>query len=188
MAVAELLGIGSRFVTDSGQAFPCVLPGHEERHPSASLFRRDDGLFVYHDWHCKGDKEFYYLAEVYASQRGGRTVCLSRSELPTWQLRLLVDTGFAEPVAVDIRCLPEGTSRIVRTVYDGFVLLLGCRWLHTPGLPTPYTWRFAARWCGVSERHAGEAISELEKLGIIRVAGYHPGLGRPMRLFLPSDL
>ena len=188
LATAELLGIGEHYVNDSGQAFACVLPGHKDLHPSASLYRRSDGLFVYHDWHCKGQKEFYYLAEVYASQCCGTIVCLGRSELPTWQLRLLVDTGFAEPAPVHIRCLPEGASRVVQTVYHGFVRLLGCKWLHTPGLPTPYTWRFAARWCGVSERHAGASIQELLRLDIIRIVGHHRGTGRPMALFLPSDL
>jgi hypothetical protein len=69
----------------------------------------------------------------------------------------------------------------VSKVFEGFLLLLGCKWLRTPGAPTPFAWRFAADWCHISERHSGESIQWLLREGYIRQVGKHGGT----TLFLP---
>lgn len=188
IAVARKLGIDPKHATPSGigTAFKCILPGHNDNHPSASLYRRDDGMIVYHDWHMKSVKEWYYLAEVYASQAYNHCVELSSPGLATWQLRMLVDTGFIEPADVNLPPLPLESKQSVKCVYDGFKLLLGCKWLYSPGDPTPFSWRFASAWCGISERHAGEAIKELLRCRVIRVAGKDRVQGHDLTLFLPG--
>src|SRR5688500_15270478 len=47
----------------------------------------------------------------------------------------------------------------------------------------PFTWRFVAAWCGVSETTAGQATRELLALDVIRTVGEHPGRPRPTGLF-----
>jgi hypothetical protein len=61
-------------------------------------------------------------------------------------------------------------------------LLLGCKWWHTPQAPTMFSWRFAAAWCGLGERHVGEAMHWLLAHGWLRQVGRYRG----MVLFLPA--
>ena len=188
-AAAWILGIGGEYATEAGigKAFRCILPGHSERHPSASLYRRRDGLVVYRDWHAPDGEQWYYLAEVYASQAYGRALKLNAPELAVWQMRMLIDTGFLTPARVDMPALPRDTKKSVRRVYEGFRLLLGCKWLHTHGEPTAFTWRFAAAWCGVSERMAGVGIAELLGLRVIRIVGKEQcASGAWLTVFLPG--
>ena len=182
-AAARLLGIPPDKAVGEGLGLPfaCVLPGHTESRPSASLYELRDGSIVYHDWHRRDGREWFSLPEVFAAQAYGKVVNLRGPELATWQLRFLVETGFAEAVQVEMRPLPAAASRCVRSTYEGFKLLLGCKWLYEYGAPTAFSWRFAAAWCGLSERHAGSAITDLVRLGIIRVVGRYP-----MTLYLPA--
>jgi hypothetical protein len=163
-----------------GQVFRCIL--HADRHPSASLYwdPKTEAL-KYRDWHRKSDVEWYTLADVYASKVAGRVMRLSGPSMATWFLRLLVEAGIYKPVAVPVRRLPPTVRPAVRKVYEGFLLLLGCKWLHTSGAPTTFTWQFAADWCGLSKRHAGESIRWLLKQDYIQPAGKHRGTA----LFLP---
>jgi hypothetical protein len=78
--------------------------------------------------------------------------------------------------------LPPGVDPAIRRVYAGFVLLLGCKWWHTPQAPTPFAWRFAAEWCGLGERQVEEAMQWLLVHGWFR----HMGRYRGMALFLPG--
>jgi len=185
MAVAQVLGIDpSATGPHLGKAFKCILPGHKDEHPSASLYRADNGVVVYHDWHTDS---FYLLPEVFASQAYRRPVKLISPELATWHLRLLVETGFVQLAAVCLPPLPAGHSLALLRVYDGFRLLLGCKWLYSPGEPTPFSWRFASAWCGMSERHVGPEIQKMLHLGIIRAAAeYRSTRGTKMLLFLPG--
>jgi Bifunctional DNA primase/polymerase, N-terminal len=163
-----------------GQTLHCIL--HDDRHPSASLYwDPKTGALKYRDWHRKGETEWYTLADVYASTIAGRVMRLPGPSMASWFLRLLVEAGMYRPVAVPARRLPSTVRPAVRKVYEGFLLLLGCKWLHTPGDPTPFSWRFAADWCGISERHAGESIRWLLQEGYIRQVGKHRGTA----LFLP---
>ena len=62
-AAAALLGIPD---VPIGKAFRCILPGHTDEHPSASLYRDRSGAVVYRDWHRADGEEWYTLAEVRA--------------------------------------------------------------------------------------------------------------------------
>ena len=169
--------------TKIGQTFRCIL--HEERHPSASLhWDPKTGALKYRDWHRKGGEEWYTLADVYASKIAGREMRLKGPSMASWFLRLLVEAKICTPVAVPARRLPLTVRPAVRKVYEGFLLLLGCKWLHTPGAPTPFSWQFAAGWCRISERHAGESLQWLLQQGYIQQVGTY----QRMALFLPVPL
>lgn len=187
-AVTAKLGIPRAAVERVGQKFCCVIAGHEESRPSAALFRQDDGHLLYHDFHRRSGREWFTLAEVYASRFYGRAVKLNRPEQATWQLRLLVDAGVLSAAAVPVVELPPEVSDTARRVYQGFRLLLGCKWLHTPQTPTVFSWRFAAAWCQASERLIGEAMQYLLGRGYLLPAGKQPCRGRELALFLPGTV
>jgi hypothetical protein len=154
LACAQALGLPT---TRIGQAFRCIL--HDDRHPSASLFSDPKtGALTYRDWHRKGEEEWYTLADVYATEVTGRDMRLKGPSMASWFLRLLVEAGIYRPVLVPARRLPPTVRPAVRKVYEGFLLLLGCKWLRSPGVPTTFTWQFAADWCRISEPHAGRSI------------------------------
>lgn len=171
LACAAALGLPLDRV---GQGFICILPGHAEDHPSASLhWDPKTGALQYHDWHARSGVEWYTLPDVRASVAHREAVRLRGPSVATWQLRLLVETGLLEPYPVSSRALPADVQPAVRKVYDGFVFLLGCKWRHTPQVPTPFSWRFAAAWCGLGARHVGEAMHWLLAHGFLRQVGTH---------------
>jgi len=180
--VAFLLGVSP----DLGRGFRCPLPGHgPDKRPSATLLRAEDGTIKLHDWHRKDGLEFFSLAEVLAAQRSGRVRSLNGPELATWKLRLLVEAGLVDPIHVDMPPLPPEASPITHRVLAAFCYLLSCKWLYTAGVPSPFTWKFAAGWCGVPERQAGEAIRELLRLGALRRVGTWK---RTTSLYLPGGV
>lgn len=170
-----------------GQSFKCILPGHEEDKGSASIYKSDTGLYVYRDWHKRDGKEIYFLPEVFAAIHYGKVVDLGKVEFSTWAIRLLVDLGLISPYPVNRKPLPEEVTPTVKKVYEGFCHLLGCKWLYSHGEPTPFSWRFAKAWCGVSERKAGEAIKYLLKHGYIRIVKKERLKGREMVLFTITE-
>ena len=170
-----------------GQSFSCVLPGHEESKPSASIYKSDTGLYIYRDWHNKGGKEIFFLPEVYAAIRYKKVVELGKPEFTTWAIRLLVDLGFISQYPIKKKPLPKDVKPTVKKVYEGFCLLLGCKWLYSPGEPTPFSWRFAKSWCGVGERQAGEAIKYLLKHGYIKIVSKERFRGRETALFTIAE-
>lgn len=195
--VLGLPGAGAQ-VVESGKsrAFCCILPGHDEQRPSATLTMvGKDGLrlqqCVYHDWHERGGggDAFYTLAEVYQALTTGEVRKLNGPEQATWHLRLLIAAGVMAPADVPHRELPEGENASVCKVWAGFELLLRCKWAaYQYGAPTVFSWRFAARWCGVSERIAGEAIKRLLQLGYLRIVAKERCAGREMCVFLPATM
>ncbi len=180
LAACSLMNIQMRKL---GSSFLCVLPGHDECRASASIFRNKLGRYVYHDLHKRDEHTIYTLAEVRRALAAGWIEPISRSEIALWQLRLLVETGYAPPATVDMPTLADDAPDYVRTVFEGFRHLLECRWLHTPGQATTFTRRFASVWCGVSTWHAGLAINWLIEAGLLILTGpnYYP------RLFLPAQ-
>jgi Bifunctional DNA primase/polymerase, N-terminal len=180
LACAAVLGVPTDRV---GHAFLCVLPGHEEAHPSASLhWDPKTGTLQYRDWHTRSGVAWYTLPDVRASLAYGRAVRLRGPSVATWQLRLLVEAGILAPYPVSARPLPAAVQPAIRLVYEGFLLLLGCKWWHTPEAPAPFSRRFAAAWCGLGERHVGEAMHWLLAQGWLRQVGRYRGLA----LFLPG--
>jgi hypothetical protein len=179
LACAALLGIPTARV---GQGFLCILPGHEEAHASASLhWDSKTGALQHRDWHARSGVEWYTLPDVRASVAFGQAVRPRGPSVATWQLRLLVESGILEPYAVPARPLPSDVRPAIRKVYEGLLFPLGCKWWHTPQAPAPFAWRFAAAWCGLGERHVGEAMHWLLAHGLIRQTGKY----RNMALFLP---
>jgi Bifunctional DNA primase/polymerase, N-terminal len=142
LACAAVLGIPRAQV---GHAFLCILPGHDEAHPSASLhWDPKTGALQYRDWHTRSGVEWYTLPDVRASMAYGQAVRLRGPSVATWQLRLLIEAGLLAPYPVSARPLPAAVRPAIRMVYEGFLLLLGCKWWHTPQVSTPFSWRFAA--------------------------------------------
>jgi hypothetical protein len=182
-AVLEHL-IGRSFRLDCiGHPFRCILPGHTDRKPSASLWWDQHGGLVYRDWHRKpvrrdrehaGPADWLTLPELRASLAYGEARWLGKAETWTWQMLLLLEAGVVPPAPVQARPLPPGVRPAVRKVYEGFQHLLACKWLLKPGEPTAFTWRFAAAWCGLSNPDfAGQALQALMKGGYIRQVGMY---------------
>ena len=139
-------------------------------------------MAVYRDWHAPSGSQFLKLPELRAALAYGRVQRLRGPEFAVWALRLLVEAGLVPAATVRLPELHGPQSASVSKVYAGFRLLLGCKWLHSAGEPTPYSWRFASAWCGVGERQAGLAMQVLMREGILRPAGRH----KRMTLFLPG--
>jgi hypothetical protein len=177
-AVAAALGIPG----EVGRAFRCILPGHREMRPSASLSLNSVGIPVYFDWHERGGLKVLTLPEVRAARAYREVKKLSAPELATWGLRLLVEAGILHAVRVEAAPLPSWEAPHVHQVYNGFLFLLGCKWLHTHGAPTAFSWRFAAAWCGVPQKLAGNAIHHLCYEGYMRIVDK----AGPVALFLPG--
>jgi hypothetical protein len=180
---AQFMGL-IKEVGDIGRTFTCVLPGHVDRNPSATLYHEvTTGRLKYRDWHRASGDEWYQLVDVYASQVSGVVRRLRGPEMVTWQLRLLVDAGVVAPYPVRARALPADAPVSVQRVYRGFVHLLACKWLYAAAAPTPYSWRFAAAWCGMhSMAQIGAAMTWLLKQGYVRRVGTH----KHTALFLPG--
>lgn len=154
-----------------GQPFLCPLPGHEERHPSAAIWRMPDGAIRFCDFHRRSGRKWFVLSEVYASFKIGKVVTLKKGERAAWFLRGLVETGFLELPKLEFPELPVDARPIVRDVYEGFKLRMALGRLYDPDqdFTQPYSWRFAAKWCGWSERHTGTAITWLAENGYLQV-------------------
>jgi hypothetical protein len=139
LACAAVLGVPTDQV---GQAFICILPGHDETHPSASLhWDPKTGAVQYRDWHARSGVEWYTLPDVRASLAFGHALRLRGPSVATWQLRLLIEAGILAPYPVPARPLPATVRPAVRLVYEGFLLLLACKWWYTPQAPSPFSWR-----------------------------------------------
>jgi hypothetical protein len=175
--------------------FLCVLPGHEEQHPSARLFQDRKGHFTYACFHLRDGYTVRTLPDVYdARKRSKADKLLGQEEgvsvekrrggstFVVWALRLLAEAGVLQPL--DDVGLPElkAASDGERKVYEGLKLLFSVRWTYTPGDPTPFSWRFAEDWCGVAQATAGKAVQKFLKFGIIHAADKH----KNTTLFLPG--
>ena len=141
----------------------------------------------YCDNHYESGEFWYSLADVFASRNYGSVVRLRGPETAAWQLRLLILSGVLLPYPVPSKPLPIDVPRHVKQVYTGFLALLAAKWLHTAGDPTPFSWTFAAAWCGMrSAGYITSAMKWLLKEGYITQVGtYRPTHGRKMALFLP---
>lgn len=171
-----------------GRAFCCVLPGHEERHPSASVHPE---TFRYVDFHRRDGRAAYTLQEVYASRRYG-TVQRYRAgsqAIALWAARLAYDAGV---LAMDLppMYLPADLTRSERNVADGLRLLYALNLDAHPDDPAVmYAVGFAAAWCGVGRTTVTRALRRLRAIDSIRRA---PGRvltrgGREANRYVPGD-
>jgi hypothetical protein len=82
LACAAALGVPTARV---GQGFLCILPGHAEAHPSASLhWDPKTGAIVSRDWHVRSGVECYTLPDVLTSLACGHAVRLRGPSVATW--------------------------------------------------------------------------------------------------------
>lgn len=112
----------------------------------------------------------------------GRHGKISGPELGRWSYRLAAEEGLLVLETPQAAPLPAGMPQFVLNVWRGFLLLVGCAWTHTYGIPVGFERRFAASWCEVTEDEARAAIN------MLRDSGYmiHKGHAGHLRLWLPK--
>jgi Bifunctional DNA primase/polymerase, N-terminal len=155
-----------------GKGFCCLLPGHEESHPSASLYREPlNRAYVYRCFHHRGAETangFLTLSSAYASWRSGQVRQLAGPEQAVWMIKLLRELGVLKPIPVTPLQLPPGLTRRAYAFYDAFLQ----RYAVGGGQPVRFTWAFAEFWCGLarSSEYTGLAFKQLMSIGaIVRV-------------------
>ena len=128
-----------------GQAFLC--PIHKENNPSAALYLpHDQGFITMHDFHTG---EFIPLPDLYAAHIKGKYKPLGAGERALWWIRCLVDLGYIDYPRMLARSLPDDAPESAQILYSGFLRLLGIRKLYDGSQEeAPFSWRFAAGWCG----------------------------------------
>ncbi|MBB4663173.1 bifunctional DNA primase/polymerase [Conexibacter arvalis] len=153
--------------------FACLLPGHDDAHPSATVFRSASGAFRYR---CRGCGANLSLARLFATVTTGRHVADDEMRGPTaarWLRRLWHQAGF-EPVTIAGR-LPQGVSVTAMELAAGFRLLAALR---DDDETIPYTALFAAGWCNLDLEAAKAGLKELRACGWLRPTGpSRPGVG-----------
>ncbi len=154
LRVMELIGVRVEAI---GKGFKCPLPGHDEKKPSAALYQRDGGGVIgFHDFHKmtgsqneKGNA-FVPVVEVYSAVKMGHYRKLGKGEKAIWWLRALHEAGFiTELPPVERKDLPNNSPKPAKRIYEGFLYLLALRKLYSSEQEgTPFSFRFAAEWCG----------------------------------------
>src|SRR5215813_13125280 len=185
------LGISASRV---GEKFLC--PIHPEAHPSASVYedRKRGGLTIW----CWHERRPYTIPQVRAKQVSGEVHLLRKPSTFIWGVRVLLEAHVVPPARVVYRPLPNSlpvkVPTAVRKVYDGFILLLQCRWLYEPHQPVAYSRGFAGQWCGVSAFQAQQAMHWLhDHEYIVKASGYmkplerHGETPRLTTLYLPAE-
>ncbi len=173
-----------------GETFCCVLPGHVESKPSASLYPDRTGCVMYRDWHAgsHGTPEWLTLSEVFHAQVTGHIEKLTEAPThATWKLRMLCTLGILPFADVPMIPCPLDASNAARGVYRSFRMLLGCKWHYQMGKETTFAWRFAADWGGSSVNTVQKGMHELLDRGIICRVGTHVGqFGKTLTTYLPA--
>jgi len=159
------------------QKFRCLLPGHEDRKPSATLgLGKSDGRWSYR---CHACDTNLTMAELYATVRSGRLVTFDgqRPTVARWLLRMWheagIDTVMVPDLAIDAT-IPLTPAD--RRYAEGFLLLRALRHHHGDPDLVPFTHGFAAAWCAMSEKSARRAARKLLDCGWLRVKEAPPGM------------
>ncbi len=182
-----VLGLGEREI---GEKFHCIW--HEERHASAAIMPplTPGGTHDYVDFHEREHVKSLSLPYVYyrlkVGPEGDYVKRLNPPSHLVWSLRLLRDAGVIEGVKLEAPRLPEWVSDSIKTVYAAFLEVLSLKFLVDSGDPSPFTWRFAMAWTGLSKRAVTHAMKWLLSRGYIRFVRYFGGRGlaKKMMLFL----
>lgn len=156
-----------------GTAFPCVLPDHDERKPSASIWRTPDGGLVYRDFHMRHGRGAYRLVDVYAALETGEVRVLKAGEQVPWSVRMLSDLGlYTLPPLAIIPAPGADVMPSAQKLWQAILLLLKCRLGYEvvdPGVDgTPLTGRFLGGWANMDERTAYRALGVLLERGYLR--------------------
>jgi hypothetical protein len=168
VAITIMQAIGVK-VERIGQAFLC--PIHKgEKNPSAALYLpHDQGFITMHDFHTG---EFIPLPDLYAAHIKGKYEPLGAGERALWWIRCLVDLGYIDYPRLLARPLPESAPESAQALYAGFTKLLGMRKLYNADQEaTPFSWRFAAGWCNLSNRAIQEGMGWLLTHGFMHKVG-----------------
>ena len=178
--ILPLLGLGHVKI---GEKFRCVL--HEEEHPSAAIMRpkQPGDPYMYVDFHERENRKGFPLPLVYyrlkAEGRGGGGA-VAGAVVFGLEFATAAGCGGIEAVKLEAARLPEKVSDSVRMVYEGFRDLLSLKFLVDANDPSPYTWRFAQAWVGLSRRAVEKAMGWLLSRGYIRFVKYYNGEGVPV--------
>jgi|GEM_PF-2663809 len=159
-----------------GQAFRC--PIHNERRPSASFYKADNGVVVFHDFHASShglEEEFYLLPELYhALKSGGELRKLNERQLASCGKELAFLLGYRNSlVEKTLKQWSESTRILLKL---GVVTnLIFIRLVTTP---TPKDWLKALNlnglsdfervwvmcfWCSIQDAMDGKAVTVMSK-------------------------
>ena len=149
-------------VSSIGSTFKCPLPDHDEQNPSASLWRDEDNIIVFHDWHQMDGVEWYSIPHVFASCTTGKTIEKFNDDwVEPWWARALYES---ECMDRELPTVPNQTelplskdAKTARIFYDALVYRLQLMWLlgvrknwRKADRFTYFPARFAALWAGMS--------------------------------------
>lgn len=149
-----LIKMCGREVSSIGSPFRCPMPGCNDTKPSAAFYlpdRSPDSIIVLNLFHeCSGEKTNWSQPEVYAAHVTRKAWELTGPAKMTWWIRALVDLKYLDLPKVENYPLPAGAPESAHKLYDGFCLLVAVRILYKRDQGgTPFSWRFAAHWCGI---------------------------------------
>ncbi|MGI6286266.1 hypothetical protein SEF58_10685 [Neomoorella humiferrea] len=169
LGLAKLAG---RRVSKIGQAFRCILPGHEERRPSASFCVTEDKRILYHDFHQRDGEEWYTLGEVYHAIVSGEVKKLRPVDSARWLARLAMQLGFESSMTARTKANLSLLSNILgnlKLTKGDIYFILGCR-IASGDMQEPSnsnTWPgFGRVWKVVCEEFLIHAMSGLEEVAL----------------------
>ncbi|HLY21140.1 MAG TPA: bifunctional DNA primase/polymerase [bacterium] len=190
--VAPVLGLPDGITL--GSSFCCPLPKHDEWHPSAQIYRGDNGVIGLRDWHRKGMKPFYSLPEVHAAIRTGGTRWdgISKSNAPLlvfWSMDLYERAGLLKVSRDILRAAPEDWPWYAKAVREEVDRLFALRWHKDGGAPAPMTWDLLSALGNLPIDLVRSAMcGYLLKFGFVEKVGEHTGrFGHTLALFMPGN-
>jgi hypothetical protein len=143
-----------------GSSFKCPL--HKEKKPSAALYRTDNGVIGFKDFHRAG--AFYTLPELYYEYLTGKQKSLKSGTALIWWIRLLRNAGVIEVPRIIVNKDLDQLSDKQRVLFEGFVELLEVQQAYnTEQDSAPFSHRFAAEWTGLNYETVRTA-----KVGLIK--------------------
>lgn len=143
-----------------GKGFIC--PIHQEKKPSAALYRTDSGTIGLKDFHRTGS--FYTLPELYFEYLTGEHKDLKGAKSLIWWIRLLNDAKVLNlPKIVPPKPIDE-LSDNQKQLYKGFIELLEVQQAYDPNqVGAPFSHRFAAEWVNMKYDSVRSAKRQLSK-------------------------
>jgi hypothetical protein len=113
--------------------------------------------------------------EVWSFMRacGRRPEKTSNVEKALWATRLSFEQGLHDLPEVPNARLTGEFDGTAAAVFQGFRLLVRCRWALVYGAPVVFEHNFAAAWCGVTAWQAKEARFRLSRAGYMVAVGKH---------------
>jgi hypothetical protein len=197
-AARRLLGRAGVRYRGGNHAFRCILPGHDERRPSASIWRDKRDYCVYRDFHQRGKKKAYSLTEVYAWLKTGQEVQLGQGEMVLWACRMLTDLKLLDPryfpQLLIRKELASDAPANAQRAWDSIMELWVYRLLYDPdveNMATPLSGSFLERWAGLTPKQAKYARDWLVRNQYLRRVPATKGKRIPSRsqvqnLYLPG--